>query len=574
MNSVSRRRRLRRVLAALRTFLPLLFTYWRDTNRYLFFGGSRMLSEEDRRRRARRLADAFESLGTTYIKVAQFLTTRPDFVPPIYIQELQRLQDDVAAADPDGVREVLENEIGDPDELFEEFDEEPLSAASVSQVHRAVLNGEDVAVKVQRPELRERVEADLAALKTMVGFLTRLMQVMGEDTHAGTLVSVTLDVEESLREEIDFQREAEVMAEIHDAVEDDGFDDTVVVPELYPDLSTPRVVVMSFEDGVKVKHPDELRNRGHDLSVVARRIVEAYLRMAFKYGVYQTDPHHGNLAVADDGRVVIYDYGMSVRPSPEITDAFARFLVGVGTHDEDVAVAALEDLEATEIRSQRQWRAMCRWAEAVSKDVAGDTDEIDLGEVAEAFDEAFTDFPIQMNTDILYSLRSITGVQGLATSLDPTYDFSNHLAQFFVEQRSLELDLEEIRRDARERAKRVHVDSMRDDVVDEVRRAGRRVVASVAAAAMVLGGGLLYTAVPAVGAVASAAVSLLGLLLFARVYRSFREKDSEVTGPMFTMRYQMEKWDEVGVGDDEATEVYVEETQEEQEEESRAVAED
>ncbi len=534
---------LQRVFAAVRVFLPILLTHARDVNRFLLFGPPRDLDVDDRRRRARRLADAFEELGTTYIKVAQFLTTRPDFVPPLYIHELQRLQDDVEPADTDGVMEVLEDEVGDPDVVFDKFDAEPLSAASISQVHRAEVDGEEVAVKVQRPGLRERVEADLAALKLVVGLTTRLMRLAGESSHAGTLVSVTLDVEESLREEVDFRREASVMDEIHRSVEDDGFDDTVVVPELYPELSTGRVITMSFEDGVKVKHPDELERRGHDLSVVARNIVEAYLRMAFGYGVYQTDPHHGNIAVADDGRVVVYDYGMSVRPPEEVTDAFARFLVGVGTGDEDVAVAALEDLGATEIRSRRQWEAMCRWAEAVSKDVAGATDEIDLGEVAEAFDSAFDDFPLQMNQEILYSLRSITGVQGLATSLDPDYDFSSHLARYFVEQDSLDLDLEEVRRDARERGSRLHVDSVRDDVVDEVRRASKRATRSVSAATLVLGAGVVHVALPGVTPLAPLAMLAAGAAGFLRVYLSFRESDG-VTGPMFTMRYQMEKWDE------------------------------
>ncbi len=532
-----------RVFAALRTFLPIILTHARDSHRFLLFGGERELDLDDRRRRAQRLADAFEELGTTYVKVAQFLTTRPDFVPPVYIQELQRLQDDVEAADAEEVREMLEQELGDTSEVFDSFEMEPLSAASIAQVHRAEVDGEEAAVKIQRPRLRRRVEADLAALKTMVRVLTKLMKLAGEDSHAGTLVSVTLDVEESLREEVDFRREAEVMDEIHRCVEEDGFDTTVVVPELYPRLSTDRVITMSYEDGVKVKDSDELERRGHDLSEVAERIVEAYLRMAFSYGVYQTDPHHGNLAVADDGRVVVYDYGMSVRPPEEVTDAFARFLVGVGTGDEDVAVAALEDLGATEIRSRRQWQAMCRWAEAVSKDVAGATDEIDLGEVATAFDDAFDDFPIQMNQDILYSLRSITGVQGLATSLDPDYDFSSHLARYFVEQDSLDLDLEEIRRDARERGSRIHVDSMRDDVVTEVERASRRAVKSVAASTLILGSGVLYLAAPSVTPLAPAIAFTAGVLGYVDVYLSFRESDG-VTGPMFTMRYQMEKWDE------------------------------
>jgi len=533
--------RLVRFLKALCVLAPVILTHARDANRYAFFGGRRELDRKARRERARRLADAFESLGVTYIKIAQFLTTRPDFVPPIYIDELQRLQDDVPPEGFDEVEKVVEAELGRVDEVFDTFEDEPLSSASISQVHRATVDGEEVAVKVQRPRLRERIEADLSALNAMVSVLHRLMLLTGQATHAGTLLSITRDVNESLRKEIDFGREALTMTEIREKVEREAFDEEVVVPEVYDDHSTDRVVTMAFEDGVKVKHIDELERRGHDLSEVAERIVEAYLRMAFLYGVYQTDPHHGNIAVNDEGQVVIYDYGMSQRPGKDVTDAFGRFLAGLGTGDHDVTIAALEDLGSVEIRSRKQWDAMCDWADALSKDVAGDISEIDLGSVAEGFDESFDDFPIQLNQNILLSLRAITGVQGLATTLDPDYDFSAHLGRFFLQEDVFELGLEEIREDAKERSERLYLDSAKEELKDEIEAGNRRTVLSVVGSTLVLASGVLYVAVPS--SLASGALLTAGLATFLKVALSFREKN-EVVGPMFMMRYEMEKWED------------------------------
>jgi len=519
---------------------PIMLIHARDSKRYVFFGGKRELDREARRERAHRLADAFERLGVTYIKIAQFLTTRPDFVPPIYIDELQRLQDDVPPEKFEEINMILEKELGNTDEIFDSFEEKALSCASIAQVHRGRINGKNVAVKVQRPALRKRIEADLTALNAMVSVLHRLMRVTGQNTHAGTLLSITRDVNESLRKEIDFKREASTMTEIRDNVVREGFDEEVVVPEVYGEYSTGRVVTMSFEDGVKIKHIDELESRGHDLPTVAQRTVEAYLRMAFSYGVYQTDPHHGNIAVNEDGQVVIYDYGMSQRPKEEVTDAFARFLAGLGMRDHDITVAALEDLGSVEINSKKQWDAMRDWADALSKDVAGDISEIDLGGVAEAFDESFEDFPIQLNQDILLSLRAITGVQGIATSLDPNYDFSQHLARFFVEEDVFELELDEIREDARERSERIYLDSTREELKQEVRAGNKRTVLSVVASTLVLGSGVLYAVLSSL--LVSGVFLGAGLAVFLKVGLSFREKDG-VTGPMFMMRYEMEKWE-------------------------------
>ena len=476
-------------MRAFRVLAPVMLTHARDARRYVLFGAPRELDREARRERARRLTDAFEELGTTYIKLAQFLTTRPDFVPPVYIDELQRLQDDVPADGFGDVEAVVAEELGPPGEVFDGFEEEPLSSASIAQVHRATVEGEDVAVKVQRPGLRDRVEADLAALTVMTSVVYRLLRLSGQASYAESLVSVSRDVKGSLREEVDFEREAETMRKIRENVVREGFDGEVVVPETYDGLCTGRVITMSFEDGVKVKNVEELERRGHDLSAVAERVVEAYLRMAFVYGVYQTDPHHGNIAVADDGRVVIYDYGMSQRPEEGVTEAFARFLAGLGTRDHDVAVAALEDMGAVEVSSRRGWEAMCDWADALSKDVAGDVSEIDIGAVAEGFDESFEEFPIQLNQDILLSLRAITGVQGIATSLDPDYDFSAQLARFFVEEEAFDLGLEEVREDARERSERLYLDRAKDEIKDEIRAGNRRTVVAVVGSALGVGSG-------------------------------------------------------------------------------------
>ncbi len=530
-----------RVAKAIWLLTPVVVTHARDVRRYLFFGGRRKLDRDDRRRRAGRLADAFEELGVTYIKLAQFLTTRPDFVPPIYIAEMQRLQDEVPPESFSRIQEMLEHELGDVDEVFTEFDEEPISSASIAQVHRAEVDGEEVAVKVQRPGLREVIEADLTALHFMVAVLTRGLRTLGHLSHAESLEEIASDLDRRLHEEIDFTREASVMEEIRENTVREGFDSEVVVPETYGEYCTGRVIVMSFEDGTKIKDVDALEAAGHDVEELAERLVEVYLRMAFVYGVYQTDPHHGNLAVDDEGRIIVYDYGLSEKPEEDNTEAFARFFAGIGLGEPDVAVAALEDVGAVEITSTREHDAIRSWVEALAKDARGDVGGVDVDALSEQFDESFEDFPLKLRQDILLGLRTTTGIQGIAAELSPAYDFTSHLTRFFVEQDAFDLDFERIQEDARERSQRVHVDGVRDDVVEEIRRSNRRTVYSVTAATFALGGGLLYTA--GLGVLASGAAVAVASALSLKVLASFRRKD-DVVGPMFLMRTEMDKWDD------------------------------
>ncbi len=528
-----------RVAKALWLLTPIVLTHARDSRRYLVFGGARRLDREDRRRRARRLADAFQELGVTYIKLAQFLTTRPDFIPPIYIEEMQRLQDDVPPEEFGRVEAMLEDELGPIDEVFDEFDEEPISSASIAQVHRAEVDGREVAVKVQRPGLQGVMEADLAALHFMVAVLERGLRAFGQYSHAESLVEIAEDLDRRLHEEIDFGREASVMKEIRENAVREGFDSEVVVPETVDEYCTGRVIVMSYEDGTKIKDVEALEEQGFDVEELAERLVEVYLRMAFVYGVYQTDPHHGNLAVDEDGRIIVYDYGLSEKPEQENTEAFARFFAGLGLGDPDVAVAALEDVGAVEVSSRQEHDAICEWVEALAKDARGDVGGVDVEALAEKFDESFEDFPLKLRQDILLGLRTTTGIQGIAAELSPDYDFTSHLTRFFVEQDAFDLDFERIREDARERSERVHVDAVRDDVVEEVRRSSKRTVYSVAAATSGLGGGLLYVA--GFGALAAGGAVALAALLFLKVAASFRRKD-EVVGPMFLMRTEMDRW--------------------------------
>ncbi len=260
------------------------------------------------------------TLGPTFIKLGQLLSTRPDVLPPAYIDVLASLQDDVPPAPWPGAKRVLEDELGPVDERFAAFDTEPISGASLGQVYRARLDpeseraraqanggsGHDVAVKIRRPDIEDLVRADLRVIKWSLPILLYFV----DDARSFSLENLAEEFSKTIREEMDYEREAAMLTEIQSNFADD---DGLVIPDVIESHSGPRVLTMEYIEGTKINDVDELERRGIDRTRVATDLQRAYLQMIIDDGVFHADPHPGNLAVTDDGRIVFYDFGMSGR---------------------------------------------------------------------------------------------------------------------------------------------------------------------------------------------------------------------------------------------------------------------
>lgn len=431
--SMSRTRIVLRFLRAVFILTPIVVTYIRDRRRFFFFGGPRDLNYEQRRARAETLAQAFEDLGTTYIKLAQFMTTRPDLVPPIYIRAMERLQDEVPPADFKKVKKQLEEDLGDLDDVYDYFNEEAVSGASIAQVHFASVDGEDVAVKVRRPGLEKRVEADLYVLGLFAPIGRWLLIRMGQESHAESAKGIADELNKTIREEMDFKREAGIMTEIRENMEREGLDDRIIIPYVYEEYSTERVITMSYEEGIAVKHDEKLRREGHDPVEIVDAIAEAYLLMAFKHDVFHADPHQGNLAVAPDGRVIIYDYGIAQRPPQELQDKWRRMFMGIGMHDPEMVVDALQDMGAVDEDVDRD--TLLEVSRVMIMDISGaGLEDADIERIEAKVDETLYDYPMKFPQEIILGMRATFGVEGLCADMAPEYDFSKKLYDFFIEE--------------------------------------------------------------------------------------------------------------------------------------------
>ncbi len=336
-----------------------------------------------------RVHDLAVDLRGMILKACQFMSARPDVLPPAYIETLGRLQDRVPAHDFEILRHDVERAVGGPvDRVFGEFDQKPLAAASLAQVHGAVLqSGERVAVKIQYPEIGALVRHDLANLHVLfraVGFVERDLDVM----------PLFKELQQNVPRELDFTREADAAERVGGFFEER---DDVRVPGLHRELSSRRVLVMERIEGIKIDDTLAIERAGIDTNAVMTTLVEAYCEQIFVHGVFHADPHPGNLMVEvldgdrPDGsrrfRIVFLDFGLTKTLPKRFREATAAFaaallggdaramaesLAGMGFETREGGVDALEAITDVLLRTATRLRKQAYVDRNVVREAAGD----------------------------------------------------------------------------------------------------------------------------------------------------------------------------------------------------------
>lgn len=299
-------------------------------------------TEERRREKARSLATDLERLGPTFIKLGQLLSTRHDLLPPEYVEALSRLQDKVAPFPFADVQRIVSEELHlRISKAFREIDATPLASASLGQVHHAVMpDGREVAVKVQRPAIRERVEQDLDALEDIAEFLDR-------HTKAGRVYGFkeTLDeFRKSLHRELDYRKEADNLVTLADHLE--GFD-RIVIPRPVLGYTTSRVLVMEFVRGKKITKLSPLARMELDGRELAEELFAAYLKQILADGFFHADPHPGNVFLTQDRNIALLDLGMVGTLTPSMQEQLLRLLLAIAEGRSDDAVSILTGIGTT-----------------------------------------------------------------------------------------------------------------------------------------------------------------------------------------------------------------------------------
>jgi len=282
--------------------------------------------------KAEDLARDLEALGPTYIKLGQILSTRADLLPAPYLEALKRLQDDVAPFPYAEVESIVEKELGVRiSKAFSRFDPEPMAAASLGQVHRAALrDGRAVAVKVQRPDIEERIRDDGEAFEEIAALIDR--HVRGGEDHAYR--AMVVEFRKTLAEELDYRKEAANLVAIGDELADFP---RIVVPQPVPDFTSAHVLTMDFVEGTRITALNPVVKVDIDTEGLADELFRAYLQQVLLDGFFHADPHPGNVLLTTDQRLALLDLGMVGRLSEPLRDRLLRFLLAASEGDGDRA---------------------------------------------------------------------------------------------------------------------------------------------------------------------------------------------------------------------------------------------
>ncbi|MBV8200467.1 MAG: AarF/ABC1/UbiB kinase family protein [Acidobacteria bacterium] len=362
------------------------------------------------------LAADLEALGPTFIKLGQLLAARADLLPVPYLAALARLQDRVEPFAFEEVRRIVEAELGVRlSKAFSEFETAPMAAASLGQVHRAVMHdGRRVAVKVQRPQILDTILEDLAAMHEAAGLLDAHTE-FGRRFHLTGLIK---EFRKTLARELDYRLEAENLTRLGSLLA--GWK-RLLVPQPVDDLTTARVLTMDYVRGRKITRIGPLARLDMDGAALAEELFSAYLDQVLVEGFFHADPHPGNVFLTDDGRLALLDLGMVGRLSPDLQERLLRMLLALsdGRGEQAALIAAAIGEKLPEFDLQKLEQAV---ASLVAENRGAKLQDIAIGRLMLAVSREGAEAGIRLPPELALLGKTLLQLDEIARCLDPEFD--------------------------------------------------------------------------------------------------------------------------------------------------------
>ena len=421
-----RLKRLKRGFLIWITLISLLINLWLDNIRFTIFQTKSSKKSRVQIKRAKWFTNQLIKLGSAFIKIGQLLSARPDLIPNTWIQELSKLQDQVPNFSFEQVEETIKKELGSKSDEIDEIISEPVGSASLAQVHRATLkNGKKVVFKVQRPNLKELFIIDLGIMQQIAG----LLQKNKNWSRGRNWVEIAKECKKVLLKELDFNCEAQYAARFRQQFLDD---ENIEVPEVIWDMSSEKVLCLSYIEGTKISDLKKLQNKGIDLPKIAEIGAISYLKQLVNYGFFHADPHPGNLAVSNTGKLIFYDFGMMGNISNNLQTSLGAMVKAAALRDASTLVSQLQqagliskDIDIGPVR--RLVRLMLK--EALTPPFSPNIIEKLSGDLYELVYET----PFQLPVDLIFVMRALSTFEGVGRMLDPGFNLVSVTKPYLIE---------------------------------------------------------------------------------------------------------------------------------------------
>ncbi|WP_373478902.1 ABC1 kinase family protein [Geminocystis sp.] len=397
---------LARLFNILFPFIDILFNNWWDS----FWGNS----TKNETKRAIKMRKVLTKLGPAYIKIGQALSTRPDLVSPAYLEELTQLQDQLPPFPNDIAYQFIEEELGaTPDEIYAEISPQPIAAASLGQVYRGRLKtGEEVAIKVQRPDLVRRITLDVYIMRTLSTWVKNNVKRIRSD-----LVAITDELAERIFEEMNYLQEGENATKFDDLY---GHLPEIYVPKIYWEYTGRRVLTMEWINGTKLTNIKEIQAQGIDATHLVEVGVQCSLRQLLEHGFFHADPHPGNLLAMPDGRLAYLDFGMMSTILP-----YQRYgLIEAVVHlvNRDFESLAQDYVKLDFLTPETDLTPIIPALSNVFNNALGaSVAELNFKKITDEMSAMMYEFPFRVPAYYALIIRSMVTLEGIAINIDPNF---------------------------------------------------------------------------------------------------------------------------------------------------------
>jgi len=405
--------------------LPSIFALRRDRKKWIHQEKTEIDSEQFRKN-ARKVLDTFISLGPVYIKLGQWLSSRADILPQPYLEELAKLQDSVPPAPFDQIKPIIEKDLGSIDEKFDEIDPNCISGASLGQVYLGSISNQQVAIKVKRPGIEKVVAQDLKVLKKILPLALRFVDPNLRYS-AKAMLSQFI---ETIHEEMDYTIESENLKKIKKYVEKNT---KVIVPSVFDDFSSKNVLTMEYLPGIKVTNVQALDEKGIDREQLVIDVHKVFFTMLLKHSIFHADPHPGNISVTDDGKLILYDYGMVGRINNETRFKLIRLYLALVEKNPPRVVNAMIDLGMLIPGYNRS--VIEKGIELSIRAMHGNKpDEMEVQSLMELANQTMSKFPFMLPKNLALYMRMASIIEGIYKIHNVDFKFVKVLKNILEEE--------------------------------------------------------------------------------------------------------------------------------------------